>query len=474
MRQVRQVSKLRRDRNVKDSLKRELMISDINPIIDSIAARLAHMGLDAYELFSASSAGLTIEIKDGVLDVFVAAENTGLSIRALKDHRLGFGFCTDLSPAVVFALVDRVVQAASESDPDPFVGFPPPPTETMPRLQQFDHRLESIPIKDKINGARRLEAAARSSDPRIKKVRKAAYVETTGRVTILNHTGLKLHYEKTLVSGSILVVAEEGKNAEIGWDYGFSPFFRSLDLESIGRTAAGRAVSMLGARPVRSTQVPAIFPPQVASDVLKVLSASFMADNIQKGKSMLVGRLKEEVFSPHVTILDDGLYPAGIASSPFDDEGSLHRRNLLVSGGILKGFLYDQYTANKEGLVSTGNAGRQGIDSAPSVQATNLYIRPCSVDPAKLISDVDKGVLVTDIMGLHTADPISGDFSVGATGLWIERGETVFPVKGFAISGNLIDLFKNVDAIGNDLRFYGQFGSPTLRVSNLNIAGTDS
>ncbi len=446
-------------------------MTDTASMMDALMERLSHEALDAYEVFSSASKGLTIEIKDGAIDVFVAAENTGLSLRVLKGQRLGFAFCTDLSPDAVADLVDEVVQAVHSADPDPFVGFPAPPREAPPQLEQFDHELKRRPLGEKIEQAKRLEAAARSADPRIKKVRKAAYGETTGTVTICNHTGLRLAYQKTLVSGNILVVAEQGQDAEIGWDFGFSPFFEQLDMDLIGAAAARRAVDMLGARPLRSMQVPAILPTWVASDILQVLSASFMADNVQKGKSMLVGRTGETLLSPHVTIVDDGLYRHGMASSPFDDEGSLHDRSVLVARGVVQGFLHDQYTANKEDRRSTGNAGRQGIRMPPAVQTTNFYVEEGPTEADRLLSSVEAGLMVTDMMGLHTANPISGDFSVGVTGLWIEKGETAFPVRGIAMSGNLIELFKSVDAVGNDLKFYGPFGSPTLRVSQLNIAG---
>jgi len=449
-------------------------MTDTASTVDSIMSRLSHKSLDAYEVFTTCSNRLTIEIKDGAIDVFVKSENTGLGLRVVKEQRPEFAFSTNLLPQVIPDLIERVVHGASETDPDPFVGFPVPSTKTPPQIDQFDSDLQRISIKDKIDNARSLEAAARSSDPRIKKVRKAAYVETADTVTICNHTGLNLSYQKTLVSGSIMVVAEEGENAEIGWDYGFSPFFDQLDMDSIGATAAMRAASMLGARPVTSMQVPAVLPPWIASDVLSVLSASFMADNLQKGKSMLLGRKGEQVFSPHLTIVDDGLYPGGTASSPFDDEGSLHQRIVLVSDGVVQGFLYDQYTANKENRHSTGNAGRHGINAPPSVQATNFFIQNGSLEPEQLLTSIPEGLMVTDVIGLHTADPISGDFSVGAAGSWIKDGEIIFPVKGIAISGNLIDLFSRVDGVGADLKFYGRFGAPSRRISTLNIAGVGS
>jgi PmbA protein len=444
---------------------------DSNATVDSAFAALARTDLDGYEVFSSASKGLTIEVKDGALDVFVASENVGLSARALKDQRLGFAFCTGMWPGNVSKLIDRVYQGVSSSDPDPFSGFPLPSDETPPEVEQYDGELERIPINRKIEKAIQLERSARSYDPRIKKVRKASYVETTGNLTVCNHKGLRLTYKKTFVSGSIYVVAEDGHQAEMGWDYGFSPFFNQLDMDAIGTVAAKKAVNGLGARPVQSAKVPAILPPWVASDVLEILSESFLADNVQKGKSMLVGRKGESVFSPHVTIVDDGLYYGGMATSPFDDEGTVHSRNVLVSKGIIQKFLYDQHTANKENRPSTGNAGRQGIKTPPTVQTTNFFIEKGAADRETLLSPVGQGLMVTDIMGIHTADPISGDFSVGATGVWIEKGETTFPVKGIAVSGNLMQLFRDVEAVGNDLTFYGPFGSPTLRVSNLNIAG---
>ncbi|MBW1741868.1 MAG: TldD/PmbA family protein [Deltaproteobacteria bacterium] len=435
---------------------------------------LADEGLDGYEVYVANSSGLTIEIKDGDIDVFVNSDDVGIGLRVLKEQRPGFVFSTKLLAEDVPRLVRQVVRGARATDPDPFIGFPVPSVQTSPQLDQFDHDLHKTPIGDKIDMARGLEAAAKSSDPRVKKVRKAAYVETTGSVTIRNHSGLDLSYDRTLVSGNIMVVAEDRGNAEIGWDYGFSPFLGQLEMDSIGATAAGRAVRMLGASPVRSMQTTAILAPWVASDILSVLSASFLADNLQKGKSMLLGRMGEQVFSSQVTIVDDGLYPGGMASSPFDDEGSLRQKTVLVSEGVIQGFLYDQHTANKENRGSTGNAGRHGIKAPPWVETTNSYIPKGSFTPDELVSSLGEGLMVTDLIGLHTADPISGDFSVGAAGLWIKGGEAAFPVKGVAISGNLMDLFNNVDGVGTDLAFYGKTGAPSLRISTLNIAGLDN
>jgi PmbA protein len=161
-----------------------------------------------------------------------------------------------------------------------------------------------------------------------------------------------------------------------------------------------------------------------------------------------------------------------MATSPFDDEGSPRQTHVVVSGGGVRGFLYDQYTATKEGRRSTGNAGRSGIKGPPVVKPTNFYVQKGKTGAPSLLSQVERGLFLTDLMGIHTADPISGDFSVGATGLWIENGTTTFPVKGVAIAGNLMILLANVTGVGDDLMFYGPFGSPTLQVSGISIAGS--
>lgn len=440
-------------------------------LIRKIKDKLSGQRLDSFELFLSHTHGLLIEIKDKEIDVFSSAQHGGVSLRVIKDKKPGFSFCTQPSAEIASALVDRALLAADSTDPDPFISFPSATDKPFPVLNQFDETLETIPLKEKIETARRLEAAAKATDRRIRKVRKASYQETTRTIGVINSMGVSSSYSSTLVAGSIYVVAEEGNNAEAGWDYDFSPFFQELDLDAIGQNAAQRALTMLGARSIETIKVPAILPPHIATEILNILSGSFRADNVQKGKSMLIGRIGSPLFSHLINIVDDGLYPGGIASAPFDDEGTPRTRTVLVTGGVPGALLYDQYTANKSSTSSTGNAGRASIKTPPSVTNTNFYIKKGQLSVEELLSSITKGFMVMDIMGIHTADPISGQFSVGASGLWIQGGEIAFPVKGVAISGNILDIFKNVDGVGNDLRFYGSFGSPTLRVSELQISG---
>ncbi|HHU33232.1 MAG TPA: TldD/PmbA family protein, partial [Clostridia bacterium] len=191
-----------------------------------------------------------------------------------------------------------------------------------------------------------------------------------------------------------------------------------------------------------------------------------------KGKSVFSGKVGKKVSSTAITIIDDGALPGAILSSPFDGEGVRTQETILIEEGILQGFLHNSYTAAKEGVSSTGNGIRGSFKGTPEVGTTNFYIKPGSITQEELIKDISKGLYVTEVMGIHTANPISGDFSVGAAGLLIENGVLTTPVRGIAIAGNIIELLESVDLAANDLTFFVGRGSPTLRIAKMTISGS--
>jgi PmbA protein len=217
---------------------------------------------------------------------------------------------------------------------------------------------------------------------------------------------------------------------------------------------------------------PVVLDNYVATEILEVLAPSFLAENVQKGKSLLAGRLGEQLFAPALRIRDDGTLPGGMATTPFDGEGVAHRDTVLVEGGELRGFLYDTFYACRDGKQSTGNATRGGVKSAPHMGVTNFFVERGDSPAGALLAGIGTGVLITDVMGMHTANPVSGDFSVGAAGFLIENGAVAGPVKGFAIAGNILELFRNVELVGDDLRFFGAVGAPSLRIAALDVSGT--
>jgi PmbA protein len=249
-------------------------------------------------------------------------------------------------------------------------------------------------------------------------------------------------------------------------------------VEEVGRSAGRKALERLGGRRIPSGTYPVILKNHVVSEFLSLLAHSLLSDQVHKGKSPLRGRQGERFFSSLLTILDDGLYPKGTSSFPIDGEGMPSQKTSLVIQGEIKGFLYDRYWANRENrsssnsqVRSTGNSRRHGIKFPPGIGISNLFIEPGDLPFPNLKKTLYQGLVVEEVMGLHTVDPISGDFSLGCSGDWIDKGEKVHPVKSIAIAGNLFELFRRVIGVGEDLRFFGGVGSPSLLIKDLLISG---
>ena len=212
--------------------------------------------------------------------------------------------------------------------------------------------------------------------------------------------------------------------------------------------------------------------PYIVTNFLGVIAPALSAGAVQKGRSLFKDKVGEIVASSNVTIIDDGTLNGGIMSTPFDGEGIPSQKTVLIDNGRLVGFLHNTYTANKENTKSTGNSTRGSFKSTPEVGTTNLYLNNGNIERNNLIRDVDNGLYVTEVMGMHTANPISGDFSLGAAGIWIKNGELTEPVRGVAIAGNMVELLKSIDAVGNDLRFFVGMGAPTIRIGEITISGS--
>jgi len=459
----------------------------MNEVIDRATKILQGKSIDGYEIYFNQSIHFDVESKEGKIDSLETSQYLGMAFRILNHQRMGFSYSTFLNPSPsavqpISSGLDRMIEdaigSAEATSPDPCFDFAPALKILSSGLPIFDETLEGIPEKRKIEKAKRLEESARSVDPgRIKKVRKASYQDVFSRTTLINSNGVRFSYDETLASVSVTAVAEDSGESEVGWDFDVSHFFNDLDVEKVGRSAGTKALERLSGRRIPTGAYPVLLRNHVASEFLSLLAHSFLADQVQKGKSPLKGRQGERFFSPLLSIVDDGLYPKGISTAPIDGEGVPSRRTTLVAGGELGGYLYDRYWANRENLStgskveSTGNSRRHGIKFPPGVGVSNFFIEPGDLNLSRLMEHLFQGVVVEDVMGLHTVDPISGDFSLGCSGDWIEKGEKVHPVKSIAIAGNLFELFRNVTGIGEDLRFFGGIGSPSLLVKELLISG---
>ena len=446
---------------------------DLQQHAEAVARLLKGRQFDAYEIMVSQSRDLAIEVKGGKLDAFRCAEPFGVAVRIQRGEGLGFSFSTALDPAALATMVEGALQAADMQTPDPCNLLPASFADPYPQLPGLlDEALSAIPEQDKIALALELERLTLSRDPRLKRVRKCSYGESLYGFYICNSHGLSAGYRGSYVSCSVSAVAEADGNAQIGWDFGFSNSFSGIDLNRIADGASHKATALLGARSLPTKRCQAVLENQVAAQLLEVLAPSFLAENVQKGKSLFAGRVGDRLFSGLVTIRDNGLLAGGTGTAPCDGEGVPQQDTRLVASGVLEGFLCDSYWGKRTGSPSTGNSVRGGVKGTPRLGVHNLFIEPGNSPPEALRTGVGRGVLVTQVMGVHSANPITGDFSVGAAGFYLEGGSIVHPVKGIAIAGNLLELFSGVEMVADDLRFFGPVGSPTLRTGALDVSGS--
>lgn len=447
------------------------MNSEQEKVAEFIFDQLAAKGLDQFEIYLMERMSLVIEMKEGEIDFLDNSQGVGLALRTISSGRLGFSYCTDRSAWAVEKAIQSALAGMEHSAPDQFLALPASAGPVPKEGGLYDPSYRTVQEKEKIERARALEAAALRTDKRVKKVRKASYSEHEYLVLVVNSLGINAQHRGTLFSAGVMALASDGDDSQMGWDFDFSRQFLGLQVEKVGSRAATQAVRLLGAKRVSTRSVPLLLENRVAADFLGVLASSFLAESVQKGKSRLAGKLGETIFSPLVNIVDDGLYPQGLATSPVDGEGVPRGRNCLAQAGQLTGFLYDSYCAAKEKRTSTGNSARGDFKTPPRVGITNLYLEKGEDDLQQLLAKLGDGFWVTDVLGMHTANNISLDFSVGCAGFLVAAGQAIQPVKGMAISGNLLEIYSGVQAVGSDLRFFGPVGSPSLVISPVTVSG---
>jgi PmbA protein len=427
------------------------------------------IGVEA-ESFLLHSEDLTVEVIDGQVETLKESEEMGLGVRVLQHNKLGFAFTTDLSQSAVKEAIDKACDGARYAGDDRFNGLPAA-AGGYPDLKIFDQAIKTSPLEAKIEMAREVERQAKSRDHRITVIERAGYEDSIYSVAVVSSQGVKAFHKAAYCGLYVFLVAEENGDAQTGFSTEARRKIAELNPAQVGAEGANSALRSLGAKNIPSRPLPCILEPYVMTNFLGVLSESFSADSVQKGKSILQGRLGQTIASSLVTLIDDGTYEAGVSSFPFDGEGWPSQRTVLIEGGVLKSFLYDTYTARKDQVNSTGNGARGSFRGLPSVGISNLMVQPGPHSPDQLWEDIERGVYITEVMGMHTANPISGDFSVGASGILIEKGKMSYPVRGITIAGNLYGFLKDIEGVANDLRFFGAIGSPTVRVKSLSIAG---
>jgi len=443
---------------------------DTSLLVD-VLKRAGARGATAADGFLIEEQSFSASVRLGQVDTVTHSREQRLALRVFSGRASAAASTSDLSRDSLERVVDEATALARVTAEDPHAGLPDDSEliDHVPDLQLEDHEGPEPTPEQKIELARRAEAAALAADPRITNSEGAEYFDRRARYAYATSHGFARGYSTSAFGLTVApVAAKDGEMQRDAW-YSYARRRRTLeDPESIGRTAAARALRRLGARKVKTGEVPVIFDPDMAASLLRSIAGAASGPSLYRRASFLLERLGTRVAAPTVTIVDDGLLPGALGSRPFDGEGLATRRTVLVGEGKLESYLLDTYSGRKLGLTSTHHASRDG--AGVSVGTTNLMLLAGTTPPAELIGSVKSGLYVTELIGFGV-NGVTGDYSRGAAGLWIEDGRLTFPVEEVTVAGNLLEMFDRIEGIGNDLVLRDRVSAPTLKIARMVVAG---
>ncbi len=432
-------------------------------------------GAGEAEAYASEESGREVRVHGGEVESLTAATQRGIGVRAWRGGRVGYAYGTDSTAAGIEQIGARAAEAARVADEDQFAS-PPQPAEAQALDGLSDASVREWPTERIADLALEVERAALDADSRIAAVETAVYADSAERVAIASSTGVAGEFEASSAYAYLQALAESEGGRETGLGFALARGPGELDPVAIGEEGASRATAMIGARKPDSRSCPVILDPTVAASFAGLIGATLGADSVQRGRSPFAERLDEEIASAALLLHDDGLQRSGPASSPFDGEGVPRRRTALIEDGRLLTYLHDTYTARRAGVASTGSAGRSGYRSEPSVSTSNLIVGAGTLSLQELLVKVGDGVYITDVAGLHSGvNPVSGVFSVGASGRLISGGELGQPLREFTIASDLASMLRCVGAAGSDARwvpFGGSVLTPSLLIGEMTISGS--
>lgn len=446
--------------------------TDLEDIASQLLRHARASGADAADVVLVEGDSLMVGVRLGEIEKVSRARSKHLGLRAFVGQRSAITSTADFTPDSLAALAADTVALARVTAEDPFAGLASEADleREIPPLDLYDPALAEITPEDATDLCRAAEAAAMAEDRRITNSEGAEFSSGTNHVVYASSAGFLGGYRSSHCTLSAVPVAAGDGNMERDYWYSSQRFFHRLEPpESIGRTAARRALRRLGARRVKTCEVPVVFDPETAASLLGHLAGAVSGSALYRGMSFLVGRLGERIFPDFVQISDDGRLPGGLASKPFDAEGVGTRRTRIVTDGVLTSYLFDSYSARKLASRSTGNASRSVAD-APHPSPTNFFLHAGTATPEQIIASVRSGFYVTELLGMGV-NPVTGDYSRGALGLWIENGELAYPVSEVTIAGKLLDMYRDIEMIGNDLVLRRGICAPTVKIARLTVAG---
>jgi PmbA protein len=425
------------------------------------------------EAFVARGVTTSVKAYGGEVESLTSAESFGVGVRVVAGHRQGFAHCGTFDEGVVLDTLAEARDNAAFGEPDEFFGLAVPDGVAEPTLDLWHDELAQFPTERKVDLALELERAVKGRDPRVTGVRVSAYGDSMGEAAIATSTGIASYGRGTSCSLGVSALAVDGDETKIGGgsDVGRDP--SELDIDVAADDAVERAVSMFGATKPRSQRLTVVFEPRLAATLLAIVGGTLTGERVLKGRSPFADRAGEQIASPLISLVDDPTDERSWGADPFDGEGLATRRNELIAGGVLQGFLHNSYSGRRANLASTGSAVR-GYSSTPGVGCQALAIAPGVGDLDGLVSQVDRGLLVKSLTGLHSGvNSVSGDFSVGAEGLMIRAGAVGEPVREITIASTIQRLLLDVVAVGDDLEWRpGGTCAATLVIADVALSGS--
>jgi PmbA protein len=440
-------------------------------VCERLVAAAKRAGARDAEAFAQRTRESSVKVRDGNVEELHQATSKGVGLRVFVGGRLGFSYGTDFSREGLRKLAQNAVALAKGAAKDEFNELPRPKQLGRGPDGAYDPAIDDIDPAWKLAAARAAEAAAAKVDARVRKFDSTGAGDYLAHSAIASSRGAAGESRASYAYLYCAPVAEaDGQLQTASWSDTRRRLAELQPPEEIGRIAAQRAARMLGARKVKTQRAAIIFEPQQAAGFVGGLAGAVNGDLVYKKSSFLAKLLGRRIASEQVTLVDDATLANGLATRPFDGEGIMSQRTLVIDRGVLKNFLYDTYTARKAGARSTGNAARSW-SSLPHIGTSNFVLERGNKSPEEIVRSTKRGLLVTAMLG-SGANVVTGEYSRGANGLWIEDGEIVHPVQEVTVSGSLLELLESLDAVGSDLELRSSTAAPTLRIAEAMISGS--
>jgi len=443
---------------------------------DQLFAQAKAKGFTDYELYYSAGNSFSVRVFNGQISEYKDTTSEGAGFRGTFNGKMGYAYTENLDPSLIPAMLENAAGNAGIIE-DEEVEKLYPGDDKYPEVNSYSPTLNTIDASQKIKWAIDMEECVKKLDSRVTMADYCTVTTGETEVAIANSYGLNLSQKSNIAMAYVIARVEENGITKSGMEWWAGRDFSEFDYKELAKKAVDTAKSYLNAASILSGQYPVLLNNEAARDLFTTFLQIFVAENGQKGFSMLTkGRLGEVIAAPHVTLRDDGVTDLSLGSIAFDAEGVSSQNKAIIENGVLKTLLYNTKSAAKDGVKSTGNAAKASFGGAINTSATNFYLVPGEKSYDELVAGISKGVVITDLAGLHSgANPITGDFSLSAEGYYVENGQIAKPVEQITMAGNFYDLLKNIEIIGSDLRFRSLgasgIGMPSVLVNGLSIAG---